>query len=245
MIALRRVWPTSTYPGQILADNPVAYWPCQERAGSVLTDLTGHGYDLQCYGGTTLGQAGPYGWSSVAFDGSTGYAQALRTPQPAWVAGSTRRGMTLEVWGQITNNLPHYGFLAGIRDGGSGEFYILQLQNTNTFETRYTNSAGDHQDFDGQSDVPTWTPEAWHHGALVYDAVAQSLTFYTDGQPVAQRTATGTITVTPMTFWLGAQGSNGGNFFQGRLAHGALYAYPLSDTQIQRHVNTARLRLDV
>lgn len=229
---------TALYTGQILADRPIAYYPCQERSGLSLRDLTGHGYDLQISGGVALSQSGPHGFRSVAFDGSTGFAQAIRTPQPAWVAHGS---MTLELWGRITNDLPHYGFLAGIREGDSGEFYMLQLQNTNTLETRFTNSSGVHQDFDGQSDIPTWVPHQWHHGALVYDAPTQTLTFFSDGHGAAQRSATGRITVTPMPFWVGAQGGSGINPFKGNLAHVALYDYPLSPRQVLRHVNTARL----
>ncbi|NMP20787.1 LamG domain-containing protein [Sulfobacillus harzensis] len=238
IISMPRSLPTNTYSGQVLVDRPIAYYPCQDTAGAVLIDVTGHGYDLQTYGGVTVNQSGPHGFRSVAFDGSTGYAQAVRTPQPAWIAHGS---MTLELWGLITNDLSHYGFLAGIRQSNSGEFYMLQLENTNTLETRFTNSSGTHQDFDGQSDIPTWASHRWHHGALVYDAPAQTLTFFSDGHIVAQCSATGGITVTPMPFWVGAQGGAGDNPFEGNLAHIALYDYALSPRQVLRHVNTARL----
>lgn len=221
------------YIEAVLADKPVAYWPLMETEGALAYDWSGHGYYGAIQGGVTLGQPTAPGLPGTAmtFEGNGGYiATSGDYPEiPAIQYGS----MSLELWGNIPTDPSTFGFMAGFRDSLNGEFYILQLDGTNTLETRFTNSGGDHQDFDGQPDIPTWTPNVWHHGVLVYNEPAQTLTFYTDGNAVATRTATGTITITPIPFWIGSQA--GDNPFAGSLAHIALYNGALTPLQIQRH----------
>ncbi len=219
------------YLERVLGDRPAAYWPLMETQGLTAFDWKGGNHGT-IHGGVTLGQPSAPGLpgTAMAFDGSTGYCVADNSAD-AWIQNGS---MSLEMWANIPNNPSGYGFLAGIRDGNNGEFYVLQLSGTNSLETRFTNSAGTHYDFDGSPDVPTWEAATWNHGVLAYDAQAQALTFYSNGRPVASRSATGTITASGLPIQIGAQ-SGPGNFFGGTLTHVAIYPYALTPNQVQAH----------
>lgn len=224
------------YDRVILADKPTGYWKMNEAGGTTVYDLSGNQNHGTMTGGVAKNQQGPWmGSASMGFTSGAGYITAGTAD--AWIANGS---MSLEVWANIPPDPIGYGFLAGIRDGSNGEFYILQLQNSNTLETRFTNSAGTKQDFDGQPNIPTWTPNAWYHGALVYDAAAQTLTFYSNGQPVASRSATGSITTSGIPFWIGGQGSTTDNNFRGYEGFVATFAHALTPNRVLAHYNAGR-----
>ena len=67
------------YPGQVLADAPLAYWRFDELTGTTAADSSGHGNDATYEGGITLGASGAIagdGDTAATFDGLTGFVTA-------------------------------------------------------------------------------------------------------------------------------------------------------------------------
>lgn len=150
--------------------------------------------------------------------------------------------LSLEAWFNPPNNPSTYGGIAGYRFGRGanpsastwGEFYLLQLANTNTLECRFQNSSGTDYSFES---VPV-TPATWHHAVLTYDG-ATLLSLYLDGLLYGTLSASGTLgDIGSNAFGIGANyNSVQGIFnpFGGNIAHVALYPALLTPVQVQRH----------
>jgi hypothetical protein len=90
------------YQSRVLLDTPIAYWPCNEKSGTTLNDMSGNGHSAALSGTVTLGTQGSIKGeptTAAMYDGSTG--KALTTWNPSGYSQCT-----VEAWVQflsITN----------------------------------------------------------------------------------------------------------------------------------------------
>lgn len=143
------------------------------------------------------------------------------------LAGGSEISMTF--WVLASNTAPTYpdydGF-AGFRNNNDADFYILQLT-ANGLEARFRNSTGVNYDvtFGG---FQTGTPQ---HLALTYDG--STLTLYHNGVLAGSAPASGTITNTFESFYIGMLPWTGANFYtNGRVDEVSLWNKALTPTEI-------------
>jgi Concanavalin A-like lectin/glucanases superfamily len=238
------VFPAGSYPAQVLADGASSYWRLDGTNNSYAADQTGK---LPLYG--------PYstwvGWgrqgalrdgdadTSLELPGASTYPELFSLVSydaPAYTF-SGRKPFTLEAWirPERLNSVTRRVFsgewaasntLLGV-DGG----YLVGVRSDGLVFSRY---AADH-----------WTtlkapvsPGYWYHFAGTYDG--QMMRLYLNGQLMAAHTSTISIPEwRSVRFALGAkQGMY--RFYAGGLDEAAVYAHPLSASQIAAHFRIAR-----
>jgi len=243
----------ASYSSTVQADSPVAYWHMDETSGSTMVDA--ENVDSGTYqGGYTLAQSSliqPASGSSVALNGSTGYATAATLA--ALQGGSTR---SVELWFQTTYNSGEPLFDSG-NAGVNYQSFNLQLTGQGTVggNPPPPNSPGIYMAF-GSEDF--YLPGLFladgkrHH--VVVELSANSLWIYVDNtlpqgylynggwntryllsQPFSLATTPNT---TGNAILIGNTRQNFGgaaNFFQGQFDEVAVYSTALSATQIQNH----------
>lgn len=163
--------------------------------------------------------------NAISFDNFDDYITAPSAS--SLIAGSTEISMTF--WVLAANTAPTYpdydGF-AGFRNNNDADFYILQLT-ANGLEARFRNSSGVNYDitFGG---FQTGTPQ---HLALTYDGTTLSL--YHNGVLASSGAASGTITNSFESFYLGMLPWTGANFYtNGRLDEVSLWNKSLSPSEV-------------
>ncbi len=93
----------STKVKNIASANLVAYWPLAEPSGTVITDVSGNGYN-GVYTAVTLGQPGiGDGRTCAKFDGSTSYANAYSV---GFAGAFNNQEGTIAVWARIPTAAP-------------------------------------------------------------------------------------------------------------------------------------------
>jgi RHS repeat-associated protein len=245
--------PPSGYSSTVLADSPTAYWRMDDLTGSTMTDA--RSVDPGTYqGGFTLGQSSliaPASGTSVAFNGSTGYATAATlTP----LQGANTR--SVELWFSTTNNGGQPLFDSG-NSGSNYQSFNLQLTGPGTMRENppSPNTAGIF--------MQTWQEDIYlpnlnladgkrHH--VIVEISGSSMWIYVDNtlpQGVMYAFGWGTRYLSPQPFTLanplnttgnpiliGNTRYNAGgatNFFQGQIDEVAVYPTALSATQVQNH----------
>ena len=68
------------YPGQVLADAPLAYWRFDEHTGTTAVDSSGHGNDATYEGGITLGAPGAIAQPQSTYAGVASRNDAVGGP---------------------------------------------------------------------------------------------------------------------------------------------------------------------
>jgi hypothetical protein len=234
----------SVYTDMILADGPKAYWPLVED----FVDLTGNGFDLDPFGGVTPGSGseGPFGTLSTYFDGA---GDRLNTPDAAILAlaaVSNPDTITLEMWikhpptptsgaAQIAGaGWTNYaidmsgsgsnGIIFGVNsvvDAIEDGRYLCALHESIAFN-EWTDPA------QGKVGVNRWT-----HIALMFGGGSGRLQ-YNHG---FIRAYGGSFSATGMAqFFVGGYGSSGApRYFNGEIAHVAVYDRPLTYRELLRH----------
>ena len=241
-----------TYVGEVMADNPIAYWRLDEAAGSTMAaDFTGHGNAGTYYGDFALGQAGAILSDPLdtcvklngtgAQTGYVGLSQQLSAPLEFNGQGG-QAPFTLEAWIKPTSvESEYHGVLSNEFAGGAGkEGYVIYSGYTASgtgigFE-RYQNGASTIVQDAG---AVAANSGAWYHVVGVYDGSQMRL--YVNGQEVASGTSSLQIQSFTCTFNIGAThcGATGTNF-QGYVDEVAVYGTALLPTRIQGHYLAAK-----
>ncbi len=115
------------YRSLVLASSPLAYWRCDENAGSgTLADSSGNGHTLTLHGVTPTGEdplTRYLGAASVHFMGGSGYA-SVSNSAPFRLAGD----MTVELWIQIDRELVEGDIVALFHCVATGETSATNAQ---------------------------------------------------------------------------------------------------------------------
>ena len=156
------------------APSLVGYWKFDEGAGTTAADSSGHGHPLTLQGGAswTTGVIGPH-------------ALALTPQQDAAAATpviDTSQSFTVSAWVNLASTTGYQTFVS--EDGTQVSGFYLQLRgDTGRFAlTRiaYDSTAGYAAIASASAIVPQ--PGVWYMLTGVYDATAQTVSLYVDGQ---------------------------------------------------------------
>jgi hypothetical protein len=147
------------------------------------------------------------------------------TNASAVIANKTAFSMSCWVYPEANTN---HGGIMGFRNNTDADFYLLQMQNTNTIEARFRNSSGIKFDVLGGNLLDIGQ---WQHLAFTYDG--SYIRLYKNGIIVDSTAANGTITQTTQSFNLGMLDYQGSAFhLNGRLDEIRLWDVALSTNEI-------------
>jgi hypothetical protein len=213
------------YHGEVLLDDPTAYWRLGETAGNTTVAFdskgTSHGVANT---GATLGQAGGllgYANTATAFNGTSGRVEVPNSAIPA-VTGS----FSIEAWVKpnaltgtqflVNKDTTYYLYLIGsdiIFGYRSGGAYLFARAN-------------------GAATVGSW-----QHFVGSYNGSTVSL--YRNGVLIASPAFTGAVDALSGNLFIGTL-SAAGSFFNGTLDEVALYRSALSAARVQAHYEAGR-----
>jgi hypothetical protein len=145
----------------------------------------------------------------------------------AAIANSTNISLSLWVYPTNTNiTFPDYDGFAGFRNNTTADFYMVQHIATSV-EARFRNSAGTAFDVI----FSNLSINTWQHLVLIYNG--STLTLYKNGLSVGSVAASGTITSTTETFYMGNLIYQGTNFFlKGKLDEVSLWNKALTSQEV-------------
>ena len=221
------------YPGQVLADAPLAYWRFDEHAGTTAVDSSGHGNDATYEGGITLGAPGAIEGDSdtaASFDGVTAFVTAGNR-----FAFAGQTPFSIEAWVSVQMQSTYAG-VASCNDAVGGppsEGYLL-------FVAPSDGPFG-FQRLDGPN-VSTAVSVAgpnvadFSYVAATFDGL--DLVVYVNGESQGSQTAAFSIAGAVADFVVGAEAGGNGNFLSGTIDEVAVYDHALSADRVLRHYQT-------
>ncbi len=225
----------TSYMDVVLADKPLAYWPLNERPNAwEFADRTGHGFHGHASEKLTAGKQGPFGIRSYAVElnGHGGIDVYLGPEREKTIA--ELKALTVESWiwigkgDGIGHILSADGQQNGIRSGwGLGyASYASQLLLTKySVENCFL------------SNVKALPKQQWLHVAMTQDG-ANDLRFYINGQQRQSLSKTKPCITGSVQLAIGRIAA-GGQSWQGRLSHVAVYDRALNDEEVRRHFEAA------
>ena len=216
-------------PALLLTGGYAAGYAFNESSGTTTADATGHGITGTLVNGATFTTAGKYG-NAVALDGVNDYVD-LGNPAALQLTGS----MTVSAWIYATAFPGDDAAVVSNASPGVG----FQLDTTvdtgrRTIGFKLTNSTGGDMIRYGAT---TLQPNTWYNIVGVYDAAAQTLHVYLNGQ-LDDGQLVGTITATQRTSALDVEigqrpGSPGVFQFNGRIDDVRIADHAITQSQIQ------------
>ena len=165
--------------------------------------------------------------NAMNFDGTNDYVNVPAAS--ALIANSTATRITMSCWvyPKLSNPSSHNGFL-GIRNNSNADFYLLQLQGTNSVECRFRTSTTNFPTISSSGLVPN----TWQHYAMTYDG--SKLRVYRNGVLHDSTAATGNITIATEALTIGRTLYNGSPFsLNGTLDEIGLWSRALTASEIQ------------
>jgi len=207
---------TTTYPAEVMADNPVGYWRLEEASGG-FEDSSGNGNHGSPNGGITYGTAGEVG-NAVTLNGTTGY---INVPD----ANSLDVGdvFTLECW---------------LKPVITGVFSELFDKGANAFQVRFTATGGIRLLQAPVTSIVVSTTVVpadglWHH--IVVTKNGATVHQYIDAVDVTGAVANQTLVSNAVQLTFGAKFDGSADFYQGGLDEVAIYATALSQARVTAH----------
>lgn len=222
------------YQDAVLRDEPVAYWPLTED----ISDLSGNGHDFTSYGSVDpgMGDPGPFGPSSTYFNGDDDRLVNADTPVLSLLGQPNPNVLTLEMWmkplypttvgaseisGAGWSNWPLDGSGSGSNGAMLGVLNPIMSNKVGysmatLFESIDFNEWGDRAQGYVQAN-------RWNHLAVMlgYAQIQYNNGFW---RSFGQSPGTGGI----VQFFVGGYGvAPNKRFFNGHIAHVALYDRPL------------------
>ena len=175
----------------LLTGSYAAGYAFNESSGTTTADTTGHGITGTLVNGATFTTAGKYG-NAVALDGVNDYVD-LGNPAALQLTGS----MTVSAWIYATAFPGDDAAVVSRRDSSERGFQLDTTVDTGrrTIGFKLTNSSGGDMIRYGATTLQTNT---WYNIAGVYDAAAQTLHVYLNGQ-LDDGQLLGTVTATQQT----------------------------------------------
>lgn len=218
---------------QMMADSPVALWPCDEGTGTSLSDRTGNGRT-----GTTTGTVS---WSAKTFFGRPaldlqgGYATVAHH---ASFDIATTGELTVEGWCLLdalaaTNKFP--ALLAKTIDQAPGSAWALYPTNfyaspTSTGVSAVIGKSGGNV---VNKDSGTLALGVWHQVAMTYVDSTKTIRLVVDGEDLGTAVGSGTVLTNTDQVTIGATFSD--HIVDGAVSHVAVYPSSLSTDRLKAH----------
>ncbi|MHA3082118.1 LamG domain-containing protein [Acinetobacter sp. ANC 5383] len=205
---------TNTYQATIFADNPIAYYPLNEKLGTSAVDIMSSPANGEVYNCVMGSDAiAPLLDTSFYFNGVDSYIN-LGAPDKFLVTGS----ISMECWikGGSGNSFS-IGFNSGLRMQIGSPLVMI---------------------FAGAAKLSTdITTDVEHH--IVFTCSTTSLKIYIDGQLATQLASGGGWTgiTSNIDSVIGYAGPGKGEYFKGYLSNIALYNHELSAARVLDHFN--------
>ena len=219
----------------LLTGGYAAGYAFNESSGTTTADATGHGITGTLVNGATFTTAGKYG-NAVALDGVNDYVD-LGNPAALQLTGS----MTVSAWIYATAFPGDDAAVVSRRDSSGHGFQLDTTVDTGrrTIGFKLTNSSGGDMIRYGAT---TLQPNTWYNIAGVYDAAAQTLHVYLNGQ-LDDGQLVGTVTATQQTSALDVEigqrpGNPGVYQFNGRIDDVRIADHAITQSQIQTDMAT-------
>jgi hypothetical protein len=239
--ALLTVIDTATpYPQAVLADGPVLYYRMNEVAGTIAYDSSGNGLNGIYANVDHASSVTPMLGSSASFHGSSAQGNIAVPAYGNTPYITTEAWVKLNTWNTEYDVLDDYG-LSGIFCDDSWVPGVFQMGalNPSQLEVNLWGAVGG--SLGGPINVPdpAFTTGAWFHMATVYDSGV--LFFYLNGNLVTAGFV-GNVPVSVGPAHIGAWLGFDSNFYQyldGQVDEMAVYAYPLTASQIAAHYQAA------
>ncbi len=175
-----------------------------------------------------------YGQNAIDFDGIDDHVEAPNAS--ALIANSD---VSMAFWVYLTNPAPGYpdfDGIVGFRNDFDADFYVLQLSST-SLEVRFRNSNG--TDYTMAYNSPNLL-NTWNHFTVTYDG--STLSLYHNGSPASSISASGVITSTTSSFYMGMLPFSNPNFYlDGRLDDVGLWNTALSPTDANNLYNACSI----
>lgn len=222
----------NTYPTEVIADGPDAYYRLDETPVPIIVNGIG-GPAYWAHNGT-FGAVGPLTGGATAYQAAVGTGVTDTIP---FVAGGAASGSnpTFEFWIYVVGLPVGNVFLMGNGNFALGSYGSMLIQLAASGQlTHYWGDVGS-----GPSATDAgWTlgTGAWTHVAFVHDS-SGNITFYKNGAATGAVVAAGVATPTfDMGTVLNLAGAQvGSEIAYARFAHMAAYNYPLPAARIKAH----------
>jgi hypothetical protein len=212
----------SVYRDTVLADSPLSYWRLDETGGTTASDLM-HTHNGTYNASPSLSQPGALVDDpdpAVSLNGSTQsvtvpYAAALNPPQ-----------FSAEVWAKPTGGAGTYRGVLASRTYPNG--WVIYAGSNNTWQFWIDN--GTKMSILHGSPI---TLNTWTHLVGTFDGTTAR--FYVNGVLVASSTISSYSPQTSLALVIGQSEVGTSYFFPGSVDEPAIYAVPLSASQVQNH----------
>ena len=209
---------TGTYPETILADNPLAYWQCEEFDGGGLTDVSGNDRNGRIEGMVAYHLPGP---ANESFSGKAvnSSLQLVGGSVSASVPGA--RSISFWFWNGMSGSVrDNTGDL--VQNGESLRLRIGGKADTGSAGTLIIQSGNDI--FKGSTKL---TLRTWHHVMVSSDG--RTINLYLDGNPQAE-------VVAPFSEKRSNEWTFGGTLpFEGRIDEASWFSKTLTGEDAKRH----------
>ena len=223
--------PANYYSSAVLADNPIAYYPLGDTAGTTATDASGNGNNAAYVGGVQLGLSGALPFDSgtaVGLNGSTSYIQ-LPT-----ITNDFTSGFSAEFWADptaVSNNQEFFDLSNG---AFSDSILLYRVGTTNNLAFQVYQGFSQGPQVVAQNAISL---NQWQYFAVTMDSKGD-VTIYKNGQPIA----TGTTSVPRSGIvrtenYLGKNdlAAYGYTSYSGALQEAAFYPSALSAARVAAH----------
>ncbi|HEV3340661.1 MAG TPA: LamG-like jellyroll fold domain-containing protein, partial [Pirellulales bacterium] len=239
--------PAGYYSGEILADQPLAYYRLGESSGTTAHDASGHALGGSYVNTVTLGANGALmqdADTSLLLPGGSWNSTGGYVQLPSGFADFSN-GLTLEVWAYPTS-AGNGQALFDLGNGYASDNIVLARDGTTNnlvFQVYDGGKPGNAVRAAGAIQL-----NVWQHFAVTEDS-AGDVTIYKNGQVVASGVTSVPLNVTRTAGYLGKSNFFGDDF-AGSLDEAAIYNHVLSAARIQGHVShavygTVNIDLDV
>lgn len=212
-----------SYASTILADAPRQYFQLDESSGPAAYDSSPSAESGSYAGPVVYGAAGPLrSETSTAISLPGGTASAgVQLPDPGITSG---KSFSLEAWVYPASSQDYMTIW-----GYSGTHRLL-LSSTGLLLTQ----------FDGNYfSKHTLSRDAWHYVAFVYDAAAQSASYYIDGTLDSSTPIPASYATFRSPYYAGQYDTGSAYKWKGSLAQIAFYDTPLTSAQVANHYAAA------
>jgi hypothetical protein len=228
-------------PGLAQGQALTGHWTFDEGAGNTAADSSGAGHALTLQGGAGWGPS-VVGPSALSVDGLNGNQQYAQSSGPVI---DTTQSFTVSAWVYLSNVDGYQTFVS--QDGSQISGFFLQLRG-DTHQFAFTRPAYDSPKALGtiatdSAVIPQ--PDEWYHLTGVYDASAQTISLYVNGQLaqtqpyVPNWSADG-----PLAVGRSLYAGNRADFASGRIDDVRTYSGALRPAAIAQLAGPGRLSID-